>query len=146
MWCDKRKCSDVWCGLIEQKWCICFESDKSSDQYLSTLEDVTEGRTEELNCETWALLLYEQRSSYNSRFLYKIQWTSKFTNNQGITVTDTCIIVSIFVHICIHYFRGCYTRFGAYLNYIRIKCLQKQLVNVFKEKKERKNTAQIDRG
>jgi hypothetical protein len=31
---------------------MCCESDKSSDQYLSKFEDVTEGRTEELNCET----------------------------------------------------------------------------------------------
>jgi hypothetical protein len=46
--------------LIEEEWCICCESDKSSDQYLSTLEDVMEGRTEELNCETLYLLLDEQ--------------------------------------------------------------------------------------
>jgi hypothetical protein len=51
VWC-KRKCSDVSCGLIEQEWCICCESDKLSDQYSSTLEDVTERRKEELNCET----------------------------------------------------------------------------------------------
>jgi hypothetical protein len=42
-------------GLIEQEYFIYCESDKSSDQYLSTLEDVTEGRTEELSCETWSL-------------------------------------------------------------------------------------------
>jgi hypothetical protein len=63
--------SDVWCEMIEQEWCICYESVKSSDQYLSTLKDVTERRTEELNCEKWSLLLDEQRASYNSRFFTK---------------------------------------------------------------------------
>jgi hypothetical protein len=40
--------------MFEMDWSSVFvvKSDKSSDQYLSTLEDVTEGRTEELNCET----------------------------------------------------------------------------------------------
>jgi hypothetical protein len=52
-------------------WTDCCESDKSSDQYLSTWEDVTEGRTEELSCETWSSLLDEQRASYNSRFFTK---------------------------------------------------------------------------
>jgi hypothetical protein len=48
------------------------------------------------------------------------------------------------VHICVHSFCRCYTRFGTYPNYVYIKNLQKQLVNVFKEKKKRKNnTAQI---
>jgi hypothetical protein len=34
------------------EWCIYCESDKSSDEYLSTFEGATEERTEELNCET----------------------------------------------------------------------------------------------
>jgi hypothetical protein len=33
------------------------------------LEDVTEWKTEELNYETWSLMLDVQRASYDSRFL-----------------------------------------------------------------------------
>jgi hypothetical protein len=76
MWCGKRKYSGVGCGLIEQEWYICCESDKPNDQYLSTLEDVTEGRTEELNCEQLSLLLDEQVASYKSQFL--LQNTKNF--------------------------------------------------------------------
>jgi hypothetical protein len=47
----------------------------------------------------WATSLVKQ-----AIFLYKIKWGSKFTDNQGITVTDIliCIIVSIFVPLCIY--------------------------------------------
>jgi hypothetical protein len=44
---------------------------KLSDQYLATLEDLTEGKTEQLNSETLSLLLDEQRASYNSRIFTK---------------------------------------------------------------------------
>jgi hypothetical protein len=67
-----------WTGLVY----FC-ESDKSSDQYLPTLEDVTEERTEELNWEA-LFLLDEQQASYNRLFLYKTQWTRKCTDNQRI--------------------------------------------------------------
>jgi hypothetical protein len=40
------------CGLTEHEWYIYCEKDESSDEYFSTLEGVTEGKTEELNCET----------------------------------------------------------------------------------------------
>jgi hypothetical protein len=48
----KRSVLTVDCGLIEQEWGMYCESDKSSDEYLSLLEGVMEGRTEEFNCET----------------------------------------------------------------------------------------------
>jgi hypothetical protein len=51
---------------------------------------------------------------------YKLQWTPKFTDNQRITDTDTCIFVSIFMHICIHSLHRCCTRFGSYPNYILV--------------------------
>jgi hypothetical protein len=38
--------------MIEHEWCIYCESDKSSDEYLYTMDGVTEGKTEELNHET----------------------------------------------------------------------------------------------
>jgi hypothetical protein len=39
-------------GLTGYEWRIYSESDKSSGEYLSTFEGATEGRSEELNCET----------------------------------------------------------------------------------------------
>jgi hypothetical protein len=42
-------------------------------------------------------------------------------------------------HICIHSFRGCYTRFDAYPNYIQIKIFVKATYKCF----ERKKPAQI---
>jgi hypothetical protein len=56
---------------------------------------------------------------------YKLQWIPKFTDNERITGTDICIFVSIFVHICVNFFRRCYTRFGAYPNYIHMKMFVK---------------------
>jgi hypothetical protein len=57
------------------------------------------------------------------------------------------VIVSIFVPTCIHSFRRCYARFGAYPNYIPITLLYKQLVNVQtkrkKKRKKNKKKAQI---
>jgi hypothetical protein len=55
------------------------------------------------------------------------------------------IYVSIFLHICIDYFRRCYTQFGAYPNYIQIKMFVKTIHKCFQRKrKERiKKTAQI---
>jgi hypothetical protein len=52
-----------------------------------------------------------------------LQLTCKFTDNQRITDTDICIFVCIFVHICAymhHSFHRCYTRFGAYPNYMNV--------------------------
>jgi hypothetical protein len=113
VWCDESKCYDVWCGLIDQEWCISCESDKSSDQYLPTLEDVMEGRTEELNSETLSLLMVEQRASYNSWFLEN---TTNFqiyrqSRNHSYRYMYNCkhIYVYIYIYIYIHYFRKCLT-------------------------------------
>jgi hypothetical protein len=66
----------------------------------------------------------------------------KFTDNQRITDTDICIFLSIFVHICIHSFRKCYTQFGTYPNYIQIKMFVKTTYKCF-ERKIREKKAQI---
>jgi hypothetical protein len=63
-------------------------------------------------------------------FFYKIQWTSKFTDNQGITVTDICILVRIFVSVCIHSFRRCLSKL--YTDNIFVKATSK----CFQKKKE----------
>jgi hypothetical protein len=47
--------------------------------------------------------------------------TTVDSHSQRITDTDICI----FVHICVHSFRRCYTRFGAYPNYTHIKIFVK---------------------
>jgi hypothetical protein len=70
----------------------------------------------------------------------KIQLSPKFIDNQRIAATDICILVSIFVHICINSFRRCYTWFGAHPNYIQVV---KHLINI-KKKKDKKNIAQIE--
>jgi hypothetical protein len=64
------------------------------------------------------------------------------TDNQRITDTDTsiCTFVSIFVHICVHSLRRCYTRFGAYPNYIHIKMFMKTTYKCF----ERKSSTDMD--
>jgi hypothetical protein len=58
----------------------------------------------------------------------KLHWTPKFPDNQRITDTyiRVCIFVCIFLHICVHSFRRCYARFGAYTNHTHIKIFVKQ--------------------
>jgi hypothetical protein len=52
VWCDKKKCSDISGEMTGHEWCIYSEIDKSSGEYLSTFQGMTEGRKEKLNCET----------------------------------------------------------------------------------------------
>jgi hypothetical protein len=75
---------------------------------------------------------------------YKVRWTPKFTDNKRFTDTDMCIFVNIFGYICTHSFHKCYTRFGAYPNYIHIKMFIKTTCKCFQRKrKRRKKTAEI---
>jgi hypothetical protein len=66
---------------------------------------------------------------------YKLQWIPKFTDNQGITDTDMCI-VSIIVHLCVHSFCRCYTRFGAYSKCIHIEMIAKITCKYFQRGKK----------
>jgi hypothetical protein len=44
-------------------------------------------------------------------------------------IYTVCIFVCIFVHTCFHFFRRCYTRFGAYPDHMHITVnVKKQLV------------------
>jgi hypothetical protein len=61
--CDRKKCSGV---STEHEWCIYCESDKSNDDYSSTFEDATEGRTEELNCEIIIFALAQDRDKWRA--------------------------------------------------------------------------------
>jgi hypothetical protein len=65
----------------------------------------------------------------------KLQYTPKFADSQRITDTDISIYVCIFVHICVHFFRRCYTRFGAYPNCKHIKIIVKKTCWKKKRKK-----------
>jgi hypothetical protein len=50
-----------------------------------------------------------------------------------------CIFVRIFVHICVHSFCRCHARFGAYPNYIGLKCFVKTCCKCFKKKNRKQN-------
>jgi hypothetical protein len=47
------------------------------------------------------------------------------------------LFVCIFVHICVYSFHMCYTRFGAYPNYMRIRIIVKKQLIGKKEKRKR---------
>jgi hypothetical protein len=56
-------------------------------------------------------------------------------------------ILTIFVHtrICIHSFRRCYTRFGAYPYYIQIKMIVKATHKCFQRGEKRKKKTHTHR-
>jgi hypothetical protein len=111
--------ANVWGQLIGHEWCIYSESDKSSGKY-SCLKvqwkDEQKNWTVKHNLSYWM-----SKEPHTTTDFYKLPWTPKFTDNQRIADTDICIFMSIFAHICVCYFRRCFTLFGVYPNYVHIK-------------------------
>jgi hypothetical protein len=62
----------------------------------------------------------------------RLQYIPEFIDNHRITDSDICI----FVHICVHSFRGCFTRFGTFPNYIHIKVFVKTTCKCFSTKQQ----------
>jgi hypothetical protein len=78
---------------------IYSESDKSKGEYLSTFEGATEGTTEVLNCETKSLLLDEQRTSYNNRFLQTTMDSQiyRYSKNHRYICKHICVYMRSFL-------------------------------------------------
>jgi hypothetical protein len=138
MWCDKKR-SDDWGGLTGHGWFIYSESDKSSDEYYLGLKVQQKEEQKNWNVKHNFSYWMSNEPRKTTFFFYKLQWTPKFTNNQGITVTDICIFVNVFVHVCIRSFCRCYIRFGAYPNYVVKNCCKKNLFSKKKKEEEKQH-------